>query len=314
MPALSNALKSHMSLNPTFWGMTFGTIAVCIWGAYLALSRYALGSSELGALDITFLRGTVAGSTMLIWLALKPKKNAVSLYNVGMKKALILASFVGPPFVLLSVQGYAYAPLAHGGVLLASGVVLTGLVLSSVLLKELVPKNKVVGGLIIIAGLLILSGPMFVDGNQLTLLGDLLFFISGMMWAGFAVAQKFWQVSPVVATACVSIASIGIYSPIYLLMFGFERLRGVAIEQIIIQGFVQGFLTGVIAMILFGSAVRLIGAAKTSMFPAILPITTLLIGIPLTGELLTIEQSLGTITVLAGLFYGLRKHKTLKSN
>ena len=97
-------------------------------------------------------------------------------------------------------------------------------------------------------------------------------------------------------------------------MFGFERLRGVAIEQIIIQGFVQGFLTGVIAMILFGSAVRLIGAAKTSMFPAILPITTLLIGIPLTGELLTIEQSLGTITVLAGLFYGLRKHKTLKSN
>jgi len=72
---------------------------------------------------------------------------------------------------------------------------------------------------------------------------------------------------------------------------------------LIIQGVVQGLLAGVVAMMFFSLAVKKIGVAKASMFPALLPITTLLVGIPLTGESLAFYQIIGTITVLAGLIF-----------
>ncbi len=291
--------------HPSATGMVLGSFAVCIWGAYLALSRYALSSSSLESIDVAFIRGTVAGLTMLAWLLLSFKRNAAALLKVSLPKALVLAVLVGPPFVITSVQGYAYAPLVHGGVFLPAGLVIAGPLLAAFFLGEGIDRNKIIGAMIILVGLVILAGPSFFEGGHEALFGDMLFFIAGMMWASFAVLQKYWRVSPVVATAYVSLASLFIYGPGYYALYGWERLQQVDIGVIVVQAIVQGVFTGVIAMICFGTAVRLIGASKTSMFPALVPVTTLLIGIPLTNEYLTLAQTLGTLTVLSGLFFSI---------
>ncbi|NRB36942.1 MAG: DMT family transporter [Pseudomonadales bacterium] len=306
MKLFYNRCKQHIDLHPDRWGMIFGASAVLIWGAYLALSRYALTVSTLEPLDITFIRGSVAGFIMLLWLVFSPYKHGRAIRQVGLKKALVLASLVGPPFVFISVKGYAFAPLVHGGVFLPAGLVLAGLTLSALILGDKPGTNKVIAALIILLGLVILAGPDFFQGGTAALRGDGLFFLAGVMWATFAVVQKSWNISPVVATACVSIASVCIYSPVYLFYFGWSRLQDVASSQLLTQAIVQGFLTGVVAMICFGTAVKMIGAARTSMFPALVPITTLLIGIPLTAEWPTLLQCCGTAVVLSGLFYGLR--------
>jgi len=285
-------------------GTVFGVLAVLIWGGYLAVSRYGLTASTLEAIDIAFIRATVAGLTMLLWLTVKGTRGINSIRNVGLTKTLLLTVFVGPPFVYISVSGYAYAPLVHGGVLLPAGLVLAGLILSP-LLGDKIESSKIIGVIIMLIGLGLLAGPDLFNGGMMALLGDFLFFTAGVMWASFAVAQKSWQIAPVVATAVVSILSICLYSPIYLLLYGIERLQTVPIQQLVIQGVVQGLLAGVAAMICFGLAVKMIGAAKASLFPALLPVTTLLIGIPLTGELPTYYQAVGTAIILMGLLYAL---------
>lgn len=152
-------------------------------------------------------------------------------------------------------------------------------------------------------GLALLAGSDIFTGNGSALFGDFLFFLSGILWASFAVSQRFWQIKPFIATASVGIVSLIIYSPVYLMIFGLERLNSVAVEQLMIQAVVQGLLAGVVAMIFFSLAVKEIGAARASLFPALLPVTTLVVGIPLTGELLTYSQTVGTVTVLSGLIF-----------
>jgi len=296
-------IDAHSQTHSTRWGMTFGALAVFIWGGYLAVSRYGLTASTLEAVDIAFIRATVAGLVMLLWLAIKGVNGIDAIRNVGFKKTLLLTILVGPPFVYISVSGYAYAPLVHGGVLLPAGLVLAGLILSALILGDKIESYKIIGIVIMLIGLGLLAGPDLFSGGLRALLGDSLFFTAGVMWASFAVAQRSWQITPVVATASVSIISVLIYSPFYLMVFGIERLQAVPIQQLVFQSVVQGLLAGVIAMICFGLAVKMIGAAKASLFPALLPVTTLLFGMPLTGELLTNYQAIGTVTVLAGLLY-----------
>ena len=101
-----------------------------------------------------------------------------------------MACLVGPPFVYISVEGYVYAPLVHGGVFQPVGLVLAGLALSSLVLGEKINSSKMSGAVIIIIGLMVLAGPSLFEGGYRALIGDVLFFSAGVMWASFFVAQK----------------------------------------------------------------------------------------------------------------------------
>jgi len=296
--------QPHSYESSTFrLGLFYGVLAVFIWGGYLAVSRYGLTTSTLEAVDIAFIRATVSGIIVLVLVLIKHKTLVPELKKTGILRMSVLAFCVGPPFVLISVSGYQYAPLVNGGVLMPVGFVLAGLALAANFLGDKFKPKKMMGVLVLIIGLGLLAGSDIFSGNSAALFGDFLFFLSGILWASFAVSHKFWQIKPLVATVSVGIMSLFIYSPVYLFFFGFDRLVLVPTNQLIIQGIVQGLLAGVIAMVLFSLAVKNIGAARASLFPALLPITTLVIGIPLTGELLTLYQTIGTLVVLSGMIF-----------
>jgi hypothetical protein len=96
--------------SPLVFGIAAGLAVVVIWGGYLALARVGI-SGGLGAMDFAVLRYGVAGLVMLPWLL---GHDPVRLAGVGWRKGALLALFAGPPFILLAVGGYAFAPLAHG--------------------------------------------------------------------------------------------------------------------------------------------------------------------------------------------------------
>lgn len=300
-------MQTMLGRYPNLLGMASGTLAVVIWGAYLAVARLGVTSSSLQALDITFIRGTVAGLIMILWLGLSKKYSYRILWGLGLSKTLTITALVGFPFVYISVSGYSFAPLVHGGVLLPASLVLIGLLLSAIVLGQKIMANQLVGAAIIVLGLVTIAGVEAFNSQLNVLIGDALFIIAGALWATFAVLQKRWQINPVIATACVSFWSLMVYSSVYLLLFGTSRLVDVSTEQLILQAIVQGVLAGVVAMICFGVAVQKLGAAKAALFPALVPVSTMVIGIPLTGELLTPEQTIGASAVLCGLLCGLVK-------
>ncbi len=73
------------------------------------------------------------------------------------------------------------------------------------------------------------------------------------------------------------------------------------VATLAIQVLVQGLLAGVLSVIAYTHAVRLIGAARAAVFPALVPAAAILIGIPVAGEWPTGLQWVGLSLVSAGL-------------
>ncbi len=67
------------------------------------------------------------------------------------------------------------------------------------------------------------------------------------------------------------------------------------------QGLVQGGLQGVITMIAYSQAVVLLGVSRAVLFPAIVPAVSVLVGIPIVGEIPGPLQIAGLVLVTIGL-------------
>lgn len=293
------ARQSQFRLSAGAKGTLLGLTAATIWGAYLALARSGV-SAGLTATDIAFLRYGTAGLIMLPWLAL----NGLStVAGVGWRRAAVLAALAGPLFVLVGVGGYSFAPLAHGAVIQPSGLTIGALLLAALLLKDRPTPGRIAGVAVIVAGLAVIAGPGILSGGALTPVGDLMFLTAGLMWAVFAVLTKRWAVSPLQATAAVSVLSAIAYVPWYLAEEGADRLLATTPGMVLSQFVVQGLLSGIVAVIAFSKAVQLIGAGRAAVFPALVPAVAIVLGIPVAGEMPTGLQIVGLGLVSIGLLF-----------
>lgn len=277
-------------------GLAAGLSAAAIWGAYLALSRAGVAAG-LDGYDVAALRYLVAGPIMLGVLTLRrgglrPRMSVV--------QAATVALLLGPPFVLLSVGGYAFAPLAHGSVLVPASLTLGGLALSRLVLREKLGLQRITGVGIILIGLALIVG-WGTSISSAALTGDAMFVLAGLSWATFATLQQRWRLPAVDVTAVVSILGLLALVPAYLAVRGADTLIALTTEMLVAQMIVQGLLSGVVAMIAFAASVRLLGAARAAAFPALVPGFALIIGVPLTGEALIFAQFVGLVALGLGL-------------
>ena len=104
------------------------------------------------------------------------------------------------------------------------------------------------------------------------------------MFVAFTLLVRRWGVGPLPATAAVSVISAAAAVPAYLLLGEPARLLALPPATLATQVVVQGVLSGVLAIVAFTRAVQLLGAGRAALFPALVPAATLLIGIPVTGE------------------------------
>jgi drug/metabolite transporter (DMT)-like permease len=291
----AGALNEH--LTSSMRGAIWGGVAVSIWGVYLAVARANVSGGILPA-DVAFVRYAVAGLLMLPWLL---RHSPSTMAGLGWGKALVLTALAGPLFILVSASGFQFAPLAHGAVVQPAAITVAGLALGAVLLRDQLTQTRVIGAGVILAGLAFIAGPSALVGGLSSLAGDSLFASAGVMWALFSVLSRRWSISPIAATAAVSVLSGAIYLPIYLFTNGVSNLAALpthAMAQLII---VHGILSGVVAVYAFGRAVEMLGAARAAAFPALVPVVATLVGIPLTGEIPSFLQIGGLIVVTLGL-------------
>jgi drug/metabolite transporter (DMT)-like permease len=209
---------------------------------------------------------------------------------------------------LAGASGFLFAPLSHGAVVQPAAITVAGLAFGALVLGDRLTRTRVAGAGVIVAGLALVAGPAAIDGGLRALVGDALFAFAGLMWAGFAVLSKRWGVSPIAATAVVSVLSAAIYDPLFLASRGADALLAQPPATLVQQVVVQGVLSGVVAVFAFGRAVELLGAARAAAFPALVPVVAILAGVPLTGELPYIVQAAGLLTVSLGLLVTQRRH------
>jgi len=254
----------------------------------------------LSADDMIFARFLVAGTVLLPFVLYW---GIGDLAGVGWTRGLVLLVTGGPLFALLQTGGYAFAPLAHGAVIAPSTVTILSTIGAGIILREQLTRSHVIGAVIVLTGILVISWHGFIDSKpgESTWIGDVLFGLSSALWAGFTILLRYWRLDAVRATAVVAVLSMCVAVPAYVGYRGLDHLAQLPVGALAVQGLMQGLVQGVLTLMAYSRSIAILGVSRAVLFPAIVPAISILIGIPLIGEIPSHTQVVGLGLVSIGL-------------
>jgi drug/metabolite transporter (DMT)-like permease len=263
--------------------------AVTIWGAWIALTRYAV----IGALTpsaVTLLR---VGIPVLI---LFPVLFRIGVWPKGKTVPFLFCMLgAGAPFLLIIGNGMRFAQTADVGPLVPGTMPLIVALLSVILFKEKLGWARALGFALCAAGVATIAGRSILAASGNTSFGHMLLLTAAFCWACYTVAFRFVGVSAIEMAALVSF-----WSTLAMLPFGIPPLidafnNGAQI-QILIQAAIQGLGSGLIALILYNVGIARLGASRAAAFVALVPALGTLIAIPLLQEWPDLASIVGVIT------------------
>jgi len=276
-------------------GALYGLAAVSIWSGWIVVARLGLRTS-LTPWDIAALRFGVAGLLLLPYVTIK----GLALDRVGWIGLAALVLGGGAP-VLLANAGLLFAPASHAGALFPGVMPLMVAMLAAMILHEPFTTAKKLGFALILPGVVgIAWGTGGAIGSTQTI-GHALFLGSGLAWACYTVAMRRARLDGLHAAAIAAVGALVLYLPVYLLVAG-ARLAQAPWRDIALQAVVQGLLTAVISLVLYGRAVALLGASSGAAFAALCPAMTAVMAIPILGEWPTAIDWLAIAAISAGVY------------
>lgn len=275
-------------------GALYGLAAVSIWSGWIVVARLGLRTS-LTPWDIAALRFGVAGLLLLPYVLRK----GVALERLGWIGLVAIVLGGGAP-VLLANAGLLFAPAAHAGALFPGVMPLMVALLAAAILGEQFTTTKKIGFALILPGVIAIAwGTGGAIGSQS--IGHALFLGSGLAWAGYTVAMRRARLDGLHAAAIAAVGALLLYLPVYLLVAGVTFTKA-SWSDIALQAIVQGLLTAIISLVLYGRAVNLLGASSGAAFAALCPAMTALMAIPILGEWATPMDWMAIISISAGVY------------
>ena len=255
-------------------------------------------TTSLTPWDIAALRFGVAGLILTPVLLRK----GLAFDRLGWIGLFALTLGGGAPMVLLVATGLLFAPAAHAGVLFPGVMPLMVAVLAAAVLKERFSLTKTIGLCLILAGVLMMVWQAGATLGARQNIGHLLFLAAAFLWACYTVAMRRARLDGLHAAAIAAVASMIVYVPIFLILFDGKLLQA-PLSEIVLQAVVQGILTAVISLLLYGRAVSLLGASSGAAFGALCPAMIALLGIPILGELPPPRDWVAIILISAGVYF-----------
>jgi drug/metabolite transporter (DMT)-like permease len=288
-------------LNTITVGIICGTGASLCWAAGFAGTRYGLNAGFSPA-DLTVHRFLWFGLAMLPSVV---RAGVSDLYGVGWGRGVLLAILGGPVFAIISYAGFLLVPLGHGGIIQPSCAMLGGILLARFFLGEKVPVARASGALIIVGGLVVISTEAVTTIGVHGVAGDLIFVLTGLMFATFGTLLRLWRIAPIPAVVVISVLSL-LAVPAFWAMGGFDHMIALGWRENLLQAVLQGVLMGYGAIYLFVRSVALLGVGRVAVFSALVPPFVLLIGWLALGEVPSVLQLTGLVIVLLGFWLAQR--------
>lgn len=283
-------------------GVVCGLGAALFWALGFVATRHGL-KAGFSPVDLLMHRFFWSG---LVFLPLVLRAGLGDLCGIGWGRGLALMVLGGPVMSIISYAGFLFVPLGHGSVIQPSCATLGGLFLAAVLLRERVSFSRFFGAVVIVAGLAVIGGESIGHIGLNGVQGDLIFVLTGLMFAGFATLVRYWRVSAFSAAAVISVLSLSLL-PIYAASGELGHVVAIGLSENALQALGQGIVAGPAAMYLFTVSIHRLGVARAAVFPAIVPALTLLAGWLLLGETPTALQAAGLVTVLSGFYLAQRQ-------
>lgn len=268
--------------------------AVTIWGAWVALTRYAVIGSLTPA-AVTLLRvgiPVILLSPVLFRIGIWPKGKTVPF--------LFCLLGAGAPFLLIIGNGMRYAPTADVGPLVPGTMPLIVALLSVVLFKEKLGLPRAIGFALCLAGVLTIAGRSVLTSSGDTSFGHMLLITAAFCWACYTVSFRLVGVTAIEMAALVSF-----WSALAVLPFGIppliEAFNKGAYNDLIVQAIIQGLGSGLIALVLYNIGIARLGASRAAAFVALVPALATVIAIPLLKEIPDAASIFGVVTTGAGV-------------
>jgi drug/metabolite transporter (DMT)-like permease len=286
--------------NPTSAEYTRGALcglgAACIWAGWIVVARLGLRTS-VTPWDIAALRFGVGGLLMLpyVW------RKGLAIERLGRIGLAALVLGCGAPMVLLVNAGLLFAPAAHAGALFSGVVPIMVALLAAPILHEAFTSAKRVGLALVLAGVV---GIVWNSGGTIGAqqnIGHVLFLGGALLWACYTVAMRRARLDGLHAAAIAAVVTLVLYVPVYAVVAGASLLKA-PLNDIALQAFVQGFLTAVISLVLYGRAVNILGASRGAAFPALCPALTAVLAIPILGEWPAATDWIAIILISSGVY------------
>jgi drug/metabolite transporter (DMT)-like permease len=278
-------------------GALFGLAAVSIWSGWIVTARLGLKTS-LTPWDITAIRFGVSGLILLPYLL----KKGLAIDRLGWVGLAAILLGGGAPMVLVANAGLLYAPAAHAGALFPGVMPLQVALLAALVINEAFTGAKWIGFALLLAGALaIVWGAGGTIGSQQNI-GHALFLAAGFLWACYTVILRTARLEGLHAPAIAAVGALLTYVPAYAVVTG-PSLIYAPWRDVALQAVVQGILTAVISLLLYGRAVSILGASSGAAFAALCPAMTALFAIPVLGEWPTTIEWIAIILISVGVYF-----------
>jgi drug/metabolite transporter (DMT)-like permease len=267
------ARSSHPSAAVGYIG---GTVTVLIWAGWVLATRHS-AATPLGTIDIGLIRYGVPV------LALSPVWWRVGLLPKGVPLHLLALMVAGSGALFFQLTTFAIhaTPAASAGILLGGSMPLAAAVIGVTVFRERLDMSRWIGLAAILAGAgILLAGSLSNRGIPWT--SFLLLPLSALLWASYTHAFKRSGLTAVEAGALIALWS-------FLIHIGLALVYGTALGlasagEIALQVMSQGILSGLMAVLAYGIAVRALGGTQAAAFTAITPVLVTLGGGLLLGE------------------------------
>lgn len=257
-------------------GYLLAATTVFIWAGFVLFSRMA-GKGALNGNDLVALRFGVAAALLLPawWFRWR-----VPLFTRRMGALMV---FGGMAYTLLAYWSFRFAPAAHGAVLLSGVLPFFVALVTWVLLKQS-PSYRVRQALLCIGGGVVCLGMHSLGGLAESWPGDLMMVAASLSWAIYTVLVRRWGFAPAETTIGVTLLSALCFLPLYFLVLP-KGLPAAPWPDILLQGFYQGVLVAIVAMVLYMAALARLGPLRLGTVMATVPAiaglgATLLLGEP----------------------------------
>lgn len=267
-------------------GLVAGLLAVACWSGFILVSRLG-GTSALMPLDTMALRFLVGACLLLPFARGRLWWNARGFW---------LALVGGIGYCLFVYQGFRYTSAVHAAVMLPGLIPFGAALFSALILGERFAPLRLAGLLAIAVGAALMLSSM---NGAASLKGDLLLIGAVLSWALYTVLAKRWQVPPLTGAVTTGVGSALLFLPAYFL-FAPMTLAQAPWRDLLLQGFYQGVIATVVAMLLYLRAVATIGPSAMGALMALVPVASGLAAAALLAEPLAAQEAAALLVTSVG--------------
>jgi drug/metabolite transporter (DMT)-like permease len=223
--------------------------------------------------------------------------------RLPLRRIAAIVLLAGLIFPLGAYTGYAFAPTAHGAVLLAGCLPVATALIGWRLGLGRVDGRKAASLLGIVAGttMLAVAGGAAIGAGAWR--GDLCFVAATLAWGTFTVLAARWRLSALDAALAFGLCAAPLYLPVWWAFLP-SQLGEVGWPVILFNLVFQGVISGVLNGIIYTQCVRTLGPGPTTMVGAMVPSLAASLAWPLLGEALAPLGIAGVLLVTGATVLG----------